>query len=129
MYVLPYILSEPGKKYKQVWLFLERNGTHMMELESSQVPAFLEENELNALSQRQSGGILYIQINPKAEGLSNFYTWGEVQPGTIPAKEVWRPFLWMDETEHLWGVNKQLEGISLSSSHTVASVIETLCSV
>ena len=100
-----------------------------MEQEASQVDRFLEENELVGGNRTESGGVVYIQIDPATEGLTNFYTWGEVQPGSIPAKEVWRSFLWLDESEELWGVNKQLDEIALSPTHTVYSVLTPLCSV
>jgi hypothetical protein len=129
MYVLPYILSKSKGKGKLVWLFLERNGTHLMEQDASQVDQFLEENDLIGGTRTESGGVLYIEINAATEGLANFYTWGEVQPGSIPAKEVWRSFLWLDESEELWGVNKQLEKIILSPSQTAYSVLNPLCSV
>ena len=129
MYVLPYILSKEKGKFKQVWLFLERNGTHLMEQEVSQVDRFLEENELIGVGRKEVGGVLYIQIDPPTEGLSNFSTWGEVQPSSIPAKEVWRSFLWLDESEELWGVNKHLEEIILSPSQNAYSILNPLCSV
>ena len=102
-----------------------------MEVEADQVDEFLQGAELVALGQTKVGTILYIQIDPTAEGLSNFYTWGEISPGTIPAKEVWRSFLWLDESEQFWGVNTYLKEISLSPSpsHTVGSVLQTICSV
>ena len=100
-----------------------------MEIEPEQVDEFLRGAELVALGQTKVGDILYIQIDPAAEGLSNFYTWGEIPPGTIPAKEVWRSFLWLDESEQLWGVNAYLKDISLSASHTVGSVLQSICSV
>ena len=127
MYVVPYICTG-SPEFRKIWLFLERNGTHLLEMDLKNVEGFLEENGFQSLGRHEQAGVMYSEIDSKTEGLEQFYTWSEVLPGTTPAKEVWRQFLWLDESEKLWGVNAQLEHISLSPTHTVYSILKEIVS-
>ena len=127
MHVVPYICTG-SPEFRKIWLFLERNGTHLLEMNPNDVEGFLEENGLQSLGKYEEGGVVYSEIDAKTEGLDQFYTWSEVLPGTTPAREVWRQFLWLDESEKLWGVNAQLEQISLSPTHTVYSILKEIVS-
>lgn len=120
MYVVPYI-SKPLKSCTQVWLFLERNGTHLIDVDDA--AAFAIENGLaDDPTIEISGDLAYLRIDSDRPGLSSFYSWEEVVPGTIPAKELWRPFIWLPGTEHL------LAETRLSANHTALTVIEGILS-
>jgi len=122
MFIVPYLIhSRPGMK--QVWLFLERNGSHLIETGSlEEAVAFAEENGLKGLP-IQSDDLILLPV--AKEGLEVFYSWSEVAPGTIPAKELWRPFLWTIGNE---GVNHLLESVQLAPKHTTLSIIKAILS-
>ena len=121
MFIVPYI-SMKVKACTQVWLFLERNGTHLIEVGDAR--AFAIDNGFSDDPTFKSvGDILYLEVDHLRPGLSSFYTWEEVVPGTIPAKELWRPFLWLPGTEHL------LAETRLSANHTALSIIKGILSL
>ena len=136
MYIVP-ILSRPNveKDLKQFWIFLERNGSHLIQLDATQDTAsqaakdFLATNEMQGLGEPiVAGELVFVAIDPMSKDLSSFYTWREVAPGTIPSKEVWRSFLWLStkDASDPFGVNKLLETISLASpTHSAFSVVST----
>jgi len=127
MFLVPYILLPKSPTLHCIWLFLERNGTHLIEVAGS-ISEFLEANELVAAAPpRTVGDITFVEISPNSD-LASFYTWKETPPGTTPSREVWRAFLWAfsDTDEDPWGVNRQMETITLSQSYTAYSVLKTL---
>lgn len=126
MFLVPYILLPKSPGLHVIWLFLERNGTHLIEF-SGNIPEFLETNELVAISTRTVGDLTLVEIQPNSD-LASFYTWKETPPGTTPSREVWRSFLWAfsDTDEDPWGVNRQMESISMSQNHTAYSILKTL---
>jgi hypothetical protein len=134
MYVVPVLsYSRDGTQLKHVWVFLERNGSHLISLDATPETAvkaateFAEANEMAVLgSPTVVGDLVFIGIDARSKDLSSFYTWREVTPGTIPSKEVWRPFLWLDTKEHAdpFGVNRLLDSISLSGEHNAFSVVQ-----
>jgi hypothetical protein len=136
MYIVP-ILSKarPNTELKQIWLFLERNGSHLIQLDCTAQTAvqaakeFLATNDMQAMSEPiVSGELIFIQIDPSSKDLAAFYTWREVPVGTIPSKEVWRSFLWLSTKDNAdpFGVNRLLDTISLSdSNHTAFSVVSS----
>jgi hypothetical protein len=120
MFIVPYITIKVNA-CTQVWLFLERNGTHL--IEAGDAHAFSVENGFSDNPTfRTVGDILYLEVDRSTPGLENFYYWEEVAPGTIPAKELWRPFMWLPGTEHL------LADIHLSANHTVLTVLQGILS-
>jgi hypothetical protein len=134
VYLVPVLqnpLSSPTP-IQQIWLFLERNGTHMIEISAEEEPlgaarAFLEANELSpATDPFQVGEIVFCPVDPADKDLAAFYAWREVAPGTSPLKEVWRPFLWVGEPAQAdpWGVNRLMEEIPLGPApHTAYTVL------
>ena len=107
----------------QVWLFLERNGNHLIETGGlGEAVAFAEENGLKGAPVKSDDLIL---LPVAKEGLELFYSWSEVAPGTIPAKELWRPFLWTAGNE---GVNQLLESVQLAPKHTALSILKAILS-
>ena len=128
MYILPVLLDPiPGSSLQRIWLFLERNGSHLISLPvaEGQEPAaaaaeFLAVNELSQTAGTAPfclGNILFVTIDPADKDLASFYSWAEVPPGTTPLKEAWRMFLWSaggPAAEDPWGVNRLLEGTSIS---------------
>jgi hypothetical protein len=142
MYILPVVVSsKPNTDLKQFWLFLERNGNHLIELEATPETAaaaaadFLETNGMQPLGQPiLVNDIIFATIDPMSKDLSSFYTWREVPPGTIPTKEVWRSFLWLSTQESAdpLGVNRLLDTIPLadhghSAFSVVSSYLKTCC--
>lgn len=136
MYILPIlVLSKPNTNLKQIWLFLERNGNHLIQLEATNETALVAAGEFLKLNEMESigepiiiGDIVFASIDPSSKELSSFYTWREVAPGTIPSKDVWRSFLWLsysDSSDPL-GVNRLLDTISLTDKgHNVYSVLSS----
>ena len=136
MYIVPVLVSsKPNTDLKQVWLFLERNGNHLIHLDATNetvvavAKEFLATNEMASIGEPVTvGDIVFVSIDPSSKELSSFYTWREVAPGTIPSKEVWRPFLWLsysDSSDPL-GVNRLLDTISLTDQgHSVYSVLSS----
>lgn len=133
MYIVP-IVAAPAKlpTLRQFWLFLERNGNHLIELDpSTTVQEFLEANDLTAGGSPivlHGGGLVIVPIDPAACDLHTFYSWKEVAPGMTPSKEVWRPFFWAldgsSPTSDPWGVNQLLQEIELAEpNHTAFSVL------
>ena len=132
MFFAPILLRPtvaPGMD--QFWVFLERNGTHLMEVaDASEAAEFLEANDLQVVP----GGepqphpahpdVLVAFVDPTDKDLVNFYSWKEVVPGSAPAKEVWRPFLWVSsETDSdPWGVNGLLKEIPIGPNHSAYSL-------
>lgn len=113
---------------KQVWALLERNGTHLMTLDSTDgtpidaAREFAESNGL-ALSAEpiQEGSLIFLPVDRRRTDFSAFYSWREVPPGTTPPKEVWRQFVWVSES---LDVNILLDQIVLGEpEHTVYSVL------
>ncbi len=139
MYILPILVksrssSNSQNELRQFWLFLERNGNHLIQLESSEDPVsdakeFLSTNGMQALGEPNVvGNIVFVTIDPNSKDLSSFYTWREVAPGTVPSKEVWRPFLWLSYSDNVdpLGVNRLLDTISLAEDgHTAFSVVSS----
>ena len=136
MYILPIlVLSKPNTNLKQIWLFLERNGNHLIQLEATNESALVAAGEFLKLNEMESvgepiiiGDIVFASIDPSSKELSSFYTWREVPPGSIPSKDVWRSFLWLsysDSSDPL-GVNRLLDTISLTDKgHNVYSVLSS----
>lgn len=116
---------------RQFWIFLERNGGHLLEIESPEAAeTFLAENELSpgpggVKQDPNHPDLIFVEIDSTDKDLAQFYTWREVVPGTIPSREVWRPFLWV-VTETGWDVNRMLDEIPVGSSadHTVFKILE-----
>ena len=129
MYLLPYLrIPEKAPGLQQVWLFLERNGTHLISIEET-VEEFCESNGLVlAKDPFTVGDIVYCEVSKDTQDLANFYVWNETPAGTTPPKESWRSFLWASSAEGVdpWGVNRLMESISLSESHSVYSVLSQL---
>jgi len=121
MFIVPYI-SIQVKACTQFWIFLERNGTHLIEV-GADAHAFSVDNGFSDdPTFQKTGDLLFLQVDRLRPGLDAFYTWDEVVPGTIPGKELWRPFLWLPGTEHL------LAETRLSAKHTALSVLQGILS-
>ena len=122
MFIVPY-LKNGFKGMTQIWLFLERNGYHLIEIGGlEEAVAFAEENGMNGIP-RQVDDLILLPVSK--EGLADFYSWSEVAPGTIPAKELWRPFIWTSGNE---GVNQLLESVQLGPKHTALSILKAILS-
>ncbi len=142
MYIIPVVESRKSgasEHLRQFWLFLERNGTHLIETEATDADAavaaaqeFFEQNELSPSAEPFCiGDLVFAPVDATDKDLAAFYTWAETPPGTIPSREVWRPFLWASSPDQVdpWGVNKLLDGIILSgANHTAFSVLRAYLS-
>ncbi len=117
---------------QQFWLFLERNGSHLISLEvedeteAAAIQAAHDFCEVNELSQAGDpfyvAPFLFVRVDPADKDLRAFYSWDETPPGTQPSCEAWRPFLWVrgggDGSADLdpWGVNGLLKEIRLGEN-------------
>lgn len=126
-YLVPILRSPTcSNALQQYWLFLERNGTHLLSAESAATEAeaidaaraFCEVNELSLEGEPFcAGDFVFAPVDPRDKDLRSFYSWSETPPGTSPPCEAWRSFLWVGSTEaDLWGVNKLLEKVQLAES-------------
>jgi len=131
MYIVPLIVSHrTHTDLKQIWIFLERNGSHLIQTDSLQTAKeFLEINGMQSVGEPVvHDDLIFVAIDPLSNELSSFYTWREVPVGTIPSKEVWRPFTWLSSADKSdpFGVNQLLNTIPLAEpKHTVFSTIST----
>ena len=131
-YLVP-ILRSPRctEALQQYWLFLERNGTHLLSLEEAGTEAeatdaaraFCEVNELAMEGEPFcAGDFVFAPVDPTDKDLRSFYSWGETPPGTAPPCEAWRSFLWVGSADaDSWGVNKLLEKVQLSESPSTSA--------
>jgi hypothetical protein len=134
MFILPYIrMPERSPGLQQFWLFLERNGSHLIEIDASDnavefAKEFAELNGLALLEEpRCIDDIVYCHVEPTKSDISSCYSWKETVPGTEP-KEAWRTFLWATAADNTdpWGVNRLMDGISISEKNTVYSVLRRI---
>ena len=143
MYIVPILKHnlKGGANITQYWLFLERNGNHLIELEDTDATAFASANAFAVANDLPlkggplhclKEGLIFLEVDPAAmQDLSSFYSWNEVAPGTSPLKELWRPFLWITEgaaaTADPWGVNAFLKEIQVGdeANLTVHFVLST----
>ncbi len=145
MYLVPILKSPRATPaLTQFWIFLERNGTHLLELPGVTQPEaaiaaakeFLATNELSPAAEPFCvDDIVYAPIDHTDPDLANFYSWKEVPPGSTPIREAWRMFLWVtgpqtasssNATTDSWGVNRMLETVRVAEpSHTIFSVLNT----
>jgi hypothetical protein len=129
MFVIP-VLAVPLQNViniVQVWMFLERNGSHAIEVEDKEEALiFAEQNGFQILGEPVvRGDIVFLLIDPKCKDLGSFYTWSEITPSQQPMKEVWRPFLWVKAAEDLWGTNQYLNEIMLTKDKSVYSLLNS----
>lgn len=136
MFIIPVLSVERnGTNLKQFWLFLERNGSHLIHLDATPETASQAAAEFLAFNEMTADGLpivvgdlVFVKIDPASKDIHSFYTWREVPAGTIPSKEVWRPFLWLSTDEHSdpLGVNRLLDTIHLAEpGHSVFSVVSS----
>lgn len=126
-------MPERSPGLQQIWLFLERNGSHLIEIDASDnavdhAKEFAELNSLALLDEPHCiDDIVYCPIEPTKSDLNSCYSWKETAPGTEP-KEAWRTFLWASAADNTdpWGVNRLMDGISLSDKNTVYSVLRRI---
>jgi len=132
MYIIPILVKTVERTdetiMKQVWLFLERNGTHCISVASvKEAEAFLKTNDFPLAKPLVTlGQFIYAPIDINAD-LSTFYTWGEIRLSEHPMKEAWRSFLWVvapNSNEDVWGTNVFLKDICIAGSNTAYSIIE-----
>ena len=94
----------------QIWLLLERNGTHTMSVGSAEeADAFAAENGLTIVKRWIEGDSIFLDI-ATTPSLAEFYTWSEIAPGQQPMREVWRPFVWSAPD---MGSNEALDALDL----------------
>lgn len=134
MFLLPFIrILDKMPGLHQIWLFLERNGSHLIDCEQNTVEEAIEyATEFAHVNNLSLDGepfcintIVFCPIKKDSSELSNFYTSMETPLGTSPSREVWRSFLWASTIDNLdsWGINRLLDSLPLSEKDTVYSVI------
>jgi len=129
MFVIP-VLAVPLQKMVsvniiQIWVFLERNGTHAIHVENvEEALHFARENGFSLMMEPVvNNNIVYLLVDPKCKELKSFYSWGEIQMNDMPMKEVWRPFLWVRDTTDIWGTNQYLNDIKVGPNVSVYDVL------
>jgi len=123
MYIVPIAVHKRTPDVKQIWVLLERNGTHLMFLDSgSDAREFADGNGLALTGDPiQIGDLMFLPVDMRQTDFSGFYSWREVVPGTVPPKEVWRQFTWVADS---LDVNILLNQIVIGEpEHTVYSVL------
>jgi hypothetical protein len=126
MYLVPVVVQAWDSSLLSLWLLLERNGSHLIEVASEgDAKTFLVENGLSKEPTLVEAlpGVLFAPVSPREVDLAAFYSWREVAPGTIPAKEVWRNFLWTRQDEVL-GVNIHLNELQVSPNHSIYQILK-----
>jgi hypothetical protein len=124
MYIVPIAIHQRTPSITQIWILLERNGTHLISLDVGMDAAqFAEVNGIALAGEPTTvGSCTFLPVDMRHTDFSAFYTWREVPPGTVPSKEVWRQFTWVSDS---LDVNTMLNGISLGEGgHTVYSVLD-----
>ena len=120
MFIVPILFGKKSGHITMIWMFLERNGNHLISVDGlAEAKEFLDQNGFEYTSLTKKDTIIYAMINPTAD-LRQFYTWAEVPPGTIPTKELWRPFIW-SSVEH--GTNEFLKSVQLAPSIDAYTVV------
>jgi hypothetical protein len=131
MFILPWLhrvtRSPTGTVTHIFQLFLENGGTQLLSndtVEHSEAAVFCNQNGLVPLKQFFDSGIEYVKLNREEMTMSSFYSFHEKEGKGL---EVWRTFVWIGqgEDDNPWGVNKYLDGISLSNI-PVAKIIKTI---
>lgn len=136
MYLVPILqLKQEGTDILKFWVFLERNGNHLIQLDGPDslwreaAKTFSSDNGLGLLGEPvQIGEYVYIHVDSSTKDLNLFYTWRETPNGSLPLKEAWRAFLWISDESNRdpLGVNTLLKSISLGEpTHTAYSVLNT----
>lgn len=125
MFIVPIVeRALPNSGVKQAWILLERNGGHLISVDSEEgAAAFAAENGLTVHKAWKDGDCVFQSVVPTAN-LAEFYTWAETPPGQQPMREVWRPFLVCGGADTL-GLLAPLKEISVGPAHTVGGILET----
>jgi hypothetical protein len=132
MFIIPVIIktiqTNDDITIKQVWLFLERNGTECITVDSLKTAnEFIKVNDIPVTGKLiVSEPYIYAPVDSNAD-LSSFYLWNEIQQHEQPMKEVWRSFLWIvgnNSEDDMWGTNVFLKDILIGGNHSVYNVIE-----
>lgn len=134
MYCIPIgierITVSEESELLQVWLFLERNGSHCIFVDTlEEAVTFATENEFPLLGAPVVlGSFIYLPVDlRKSETLASFYTWKELLPYVQPMREAWRPFLWnrsLTAERDMWGTNTYLKEIELAPSVSCYNLLE-----
>jgi hypothetical protein len=137
MYLFPIfkkqIHSIDDSVFYQIWVLLERNGTHSAFVESIESALeWAKENDVPLQGEPiSSGPFLFLPVDGTSSTLDTFYTWNETSPDEQPLRTVWRPFVWV--TDHsgndIWGTNVQLSQINIAETHSVFDVVTSWLNV
>jgi len=129
MYIVPIAVHDRSPSAKQIWVLLERNGTHLISLDAAAADTpvnaaleFAQSNEIALDGEPiQVGDLIFLRVNIHKTDFSAFYSWREVLPGTTPSKEVWRQFVWVSDS---LDINTLLNEIVIGEpAHTVYSTL------
>jgi len=113
MFIAPILRGLKSGDITMFWIFLERNGAHLISInDEADAKEFLDQNGFVYSDLKTAGDVVIASVSDDTD-LKQFYTWMETPPGTIPARELWRPFIW-SSTEQ--GTNEFLKTILLSPS-------------
>ena len=122
MFLIPIFTQITGSLL-QYWILLDRNGSACLSLDPGTTALdFATENEIELKEPPiQAGEFTYLVVDPVRTPLAKFYTWAEISPSDLPAKEVWRPFMWSEKD--VWGINTYLDSIQCAGKYSIKDVI------
>ena len=136
MYCIPIGVEQLTKtedvELVKVWLFLERNGTHCISVDTVEgARIFANENGFPLIGDPVVVGMfIYLPVDlHQKDALSSFYIWNEFTPHEQPMREAWRPFLWNSAAHDTWGTNIYLKELELATSVSCYEVIDTYISL
>jgi hypothetical protein len=132
MYVIPIfhrtVNSFDETLIQQVWMLLERNGTFCTSIETIEdAQAYATENDIPLSAPPVAvNGFVFLLVKQSSPLLDQFYTWNETPPDEQPMRAVWRPFLWVinsNSGDDIWGTNTILKDIFLGNSLSAFNII------
>lgn len=112
---------------QQIWILLERNGTHCTSVETVEdAVAYATDNDIPLVGEPiVKEPFIYLPVDGKSPELDLFYTWNETRLDEQPLRAVWRPFLWISDAtqEDIWGTNVYLSDIHIADKKSVSDVL------
>jgi hypothetical protein len=109
-------------------MLLERNGTFCTSIETIEdAQAYATENDIPLSAPPVAvNGFVFLLVKQSSPLLDQFYTWNETPPDEQPMRAVWRPFLWVinsNSGDDIWGTNTILKDIFLGNSLSAFNII------
>jgi hypothetical protein len=132
MYVIPIfyrtIRSFDNTVINQVWILLERNGNFCTFVESLEdAMTYATENDVPLKGPPiVTEHAIFLPVDDTSHLLDQFYTWNETRPDEQPMRTVWRPFIWIFDTDingDIWGTNAYLKRLMVGDNLSVFQIL------